>query len=449
MKAECCPVCNAPQDLHVEDLGGGLIECRACKALLKGFVIGNASDRQVKLLEVVGGKATTPEELFSFSDEFLKKYRPYKKLGEGGMGIVHKAVEITTSKRVAVKSLLFDDIPELTQRFIQEGQFLARMDHRHIVKLLEVGHEGAHHYMVFEMIDGVTLKQEQDRNLEVDIKQALEMVQQVLKGLEYAHSLGIIHRDIKPENILLTKYGYVKIADFGLAKSYSMGIDEHTEPTAPPEPVDPSLSSSHSTLVVSGIHQEPSLDASTARKTRADPSERGQAGPIVGTPAYMSPEQAQGRNVNHQTDIYATGIILWELLAGRTLYTSTDILAILEKQIEHTPELVSQANPRVPRFLDEIVSRALAKSPLDRYQSAKDFGLFLRKAIQRLESKTSQMAIVAADPRRLSSSSFSSAKRPAAQGDPPVAWKPFVWAVVGLAVLALSLALYSGSLSGR
>ena len=456
MKPAACPVCSAPQQVEATSLGQ-VRACASCKALLKSFVLGSENEREIKFLQVVSGTDQKLPDLEE-SPEFRKKYRPYKKLGEGGMGVVHKAVQIATGQRVAVKSLLFEGSPDLTKRFIREGEFLARMDHRHIVKLIEVGHEGAHHYMVFEMIDGVSLKEELERSLGLPIKQSLEIVEQVLKGLEYAHSRGIIHRDIKPENVLLTKYGYVKIADFGLAKSYGMGLLDDDDCPDAPAIDEPSLNDSHSTMVSSGLHQMPPPPAApgarTARKTlHAAPSPRQTfGGAILGTPSYMSPEQAQGKPVNHLTDIYSTGIMLWELLAGRLLYKGNDILEILDKQIKDIPLQVSRANSKVPTLLDELVAKAIAKSHMDRYQSARDFGAAVTKAIRKLEDiSTSRVAVPPPgyNPSRMSPSatlsSGSRIVRAATRSEP--ARRRFPWGKLfgGLAVvlaLAASAAWY-------
>ncbi|MBI3894078.1 MAG: serine/threonine protein kinase [Candidatus Wallbacteria bacterium] len=349
-------------------------------------------------MKVVESGAKSLPELLE-APEFQKKYRPFRKLGEGGMGVVHKAIEIATGKHVAIKSLLFEGHPELTQRFIKEGQLLAKMRHQHIVRLHEVGIEGAHHYMVFELVDGVTLAEELDRSQQLPVKRSLEIIEQVLKGLEYAHSRGIIHRDIKPENTLLTKFGYVKIADFGLAKAYDLDLpdrdmeepEEFAGPPAPRDPPeDPSLGNSQSTLVVSGLHAAPERKA--IGKTLGGTSKRAHSGAIVGTPSYMSPEQAQGKPVNHLTDIYATGIMLWELLAGRCLYKSDDIQETLFKQIHEVPEPVSRINSKAPGYLDEIVARAIAKNPLDRYQTASEFGAAIAVAIRQLEGASAAPA---------------------------------------------------------
>ncbi|MBI4869155.1 MAG: protein kinase [Candidatus Wallbacteria bacterium] len=437
MKPGACPVCNAPQSTGADKLGE-VFACGSCKTILKAFISGGGHDVRLKFLQVVSSGSKSLPELIDTPD-FRAKYRPFRKLGEGGMGVVHKAIENSTGRRVAIKSLLFDGLPELTKRFEMEGQLLAKMDHQHIVKLLEVGHEGAHHYMVFELVDGVTLKEELDRNLVLPPKRALEIVEQVLKGLDYAHGLGVVHRDIKPENVLLTKFGYVKIADFGLAKSH--GLDIEPDP-APPEdntdtPVDePSLSSSHSTLVVSGIHDMPARPQ--VRKTVGGDSRRTFSGAILGTPSYMSPEQAQGRPVNHQTDLYATGIMLWELLAGRYLYKGSDIQEILQKQVHDIPPPVSKANSKVPAFLDDLVARAIAKSMMDRFQTARDFGIAVGKAIKRLEDVS--LSRVAVPPPGTGPQSARMLRPPSKSGVRAAASRSSApWLQIGLAVASVLL----------
>jgi serine/threonine-protein kinase len=426
MNTSPCPSCNAPQELSSRNLTSAF-ECSGCKALLRPFVQRGQQVPVIRLLRAISSASATVPEALGFGEAFLEKYRPFKKLGEGTMGAVHKCIEATTGRKVAIKVLLFEGSPELTENFMREGRILAELDCQNIVKLVDVGHEKLRHYMVFELIDGHSIRDEVERNGLMPEKRALEIIRQVLRGLEYAHGLGVVHRDIKPENVLLTKYGYAKIADFGLAQSASLGLDGTSSAAAPETPPSqqapaPAPGGARATLQQPGA-QQPARPGS--RKTQQPGGPGAGGGAIVGTPAYMAPEQAQGLEVNHLADLYSTGLMLWELLAGKQAFPGDDILEVLRQQVHETPPPVTVANPRVPSFLDGLVQRAIAKNPAERYQSAAEFGEAIDQAIERLERlSTSRIVLAARQPRP----------------QPQTTGRPWVAIIVGLLVLLALLA---------
>ena len=433
MNTSPCPSCNAPQELSGRNLATAF-ECSGCKALLRPFVQRGQQEPVIRLLRAISSSSATDPESLGFSETFLAKYRPFKKLGEGSMGAVHKCVEASTGRKVAVKFLLFEGSPELTENFMREGRILAKLDCQHIVKLVDVGREKFRHYMVFELVDGHSIRDELERSGLLPEKRALEIVRQVLRGLEYAHGLGVVHRDIKPENVLLTRFGYAKIADFGLAESASLGLDEVPAPAsaeAPPAPqvTVPAPGGAKTTLQQPGA-QQPAKPGS--RKTQQPGTGPAVGGAIVGTPAYMAPEQAQGLAVSHLADLYSTGLMLWELLAGRPPFPGDDILQILHQQVHEMPPPVTVANPRVPSFLDAVVQKAIAKDPAERYQSAAEFGDAVDLAVERLERLSTSKVMPAARPPQ---TALSPQPKPAPAGRP--------WIAIALGLLALLALLAS------
>jgi serine/threonine-protein kinase len=268
---------------------------------------------------------------------------PYKiegVIGAGGMGVVYRAQDTKLNRPVAVK-LLSDELADAAarRRFQREAQLASALNHPHILTVYDAGEFEGHQYLVTEFVDGGTLKnwaKQEPRTW----RQIVELLVGVADGLATAHAAGILHRDIKPDNILVAKNGYAKLADFGLAKAAEGAEIDLTR-----------------TL--------------TERQTRA--------GVIVGTIAYMSPEQASGKPLDARSDIFSFGVVLYELLEGRRPFTGATDLEVLQKIIHQPAEPVGS---EVPAALRTVVEKALEKDPAERYQSMRDMVVDLRRMIR-------------------------------------------------------------------
>ncbi|TFC94801.1 MULTISPECIES: Stk1 family PASTA domain-containing Ser/Thr kinase [Cryobacterium] len=264
------------------------------------------------------------------------RYRVGAHIGRGGMSDVHIGTDSRLGRTVAIKllksSLAAD--PAFRTRFRQEAQAAARMAHPTIVRVFDAGEEtiteGSGHesqipFIVMEYVDGRLLK-DIIREGPVQADEAVRIIDGVLTALEYSHRAGVVHRDIKPGNIMITKTGQVKVMDFGIARAIS---DSST----------------------------------TVAQTTA----------ILGTASYFSPEQAKGESVDARTDLYSTGVVLFEMLAGRAPFRGESPVAVAYQHVSETPVKPSSINPKVSPALDAVVLHALAKDRFDRYQSAVDF----------------------------------------------------------------------------
>lgn len=281
----------------------------------------------------------------------VSHYRILEKLGAGGMGEVYLAEDMKLGRKVAIKILSeeYTTNKDRLHRFEQEASAASNLNHPNILTIHEVGIDDGRHYIATEFIDGVTLRRKAlASNLE--IPEILDIAVQVASALEEAHVAGIVHRDIKPDNIMVRRNGYVKVLDFGLAK-----LTETVDRT----PTDG--------------------EASTRVLVQTD------AGVVMGTSHYMSPEQARGKPVDARSDIWSLGVVIYELVAGRLPFegeTSTDVIvAITQKE----PPPLARFAPHVPAELDWIVMKALRKDRDERYQTIKELLTDLRRLKQRLE----------------------------------------------------------------
>jgi serine/threonine protein kinase/Tol biopolymer transport system component len=273
------------------------------------------------------------------------------KLGEGGMGVVYRAQDLSLNRKVAVKFLSSDIANEdQRRRFQQETQTASSLNHPHIVTVFEAGTIDGQQYLVTEFIDGYTLR-EWTRNIKPSLRQLLELLTGVADGLAIAHHAGILHRDVKPDNILVSKDGYAKLTDFGLAKLF----DREGEP-----------------------------DLATRTLTRSPTGH----GVLLGTVAYMSPEQAMGRRLDARSDIFAFGVVLYELLAGQRPFAGNSEIDILHAIIHNPPPRLN-ADP----VLRQIVEKSLEKDPGERYQSMRELVIDLKR-FQRLQSSVVTAAAV-------------------------------------------------------
>jgi eukaryotic-like serine/threonine-protein kinase len=291
----------------------------------------------------------------------LGPYEIVSPLGAGGMGEVYKARDTRLERTVAVKVLPshLSASPESRQRFEREAKTISQLSHPHICALHDVGREGDVEYLVMEYLEGETLA---DRLLKgsLPLEQTLRYGMQIADALDKAHRQGIVHRDLKPGNVMLTKTG-VKLLDFGLAKA-----------------VEPQTKQSSLTAL-------PTQHALT------------QEGTILGTFQYMAPEQLEGKEADARTDIFALGIVLYEMVTGKKAFSGVTQASLISSILRDDPQPISQVQPMSPPALDRIVKTCLAKDPEDRWQSAGDVGKELRWIA---EGSQAGAAVVAPVPRK-------------------------------------------------
>jgi tetratricopeptide (TPR) repeat protein/tRNA A-37 threonylcarbamoyl transferase component Bud32 len=270
----------------------------------------------------------------------ISHYHILEKLGEGGMGVVYVAEDTHLTRRVALKFLNETaDSHHYRARFLREARAISALSHPHIATIYDYGEtEDGHPFIVMELVTGETLG---DLLYEsgLTLVRSLEIIEQVAEALSEAHSHGIIHRDIKPSNVLINARGQVKVLDFGLAKQ----LNEETDDTST---IDP--------------------DANTVLASRTH------SNVVVGTPLYLSPEQAKSAPVDARSDLFALGALLYECITGRPAFSGASVLEIAGQVIHVMPSVPSQINERVPKALDRVTMKALQKEPAERYQTAEE-----------------------------------------------------------------------------
>jgi eukaryotic-like serine/threonine-protein kinase len=266
----------------------------------------------------------TPVQVIRAGTMVAGKYKVVEEIGHGGMGVVYKAEDVKLKRFLALKFLPphLMDSPELKERFLVEAQAAAALNHPNICTIHEVGEDEGRPYIAMEFVDGETLK-DKLRQGPLKAAAALKIAGQVAAGLGEAHHKGIIHRDIKSANIMVTPKGQAKVMDFGLAKLRGGS----------------SLTRSQTT---------------------------------IGTVAYMSPEQAQGRDLDPRTDIWSLGVVLYELLAGKLPFRGDHDQAVIHQIVHAGPEPLRRSRPDIPPDVELIVGQALAKKPADRYQGMEE-----------------------------------------------------------------------------
>lgn len=248
------------------------------------------------------------------------------------MGTVYKAVDPLIERTVAIKTINLnlsnEERAEFEERFYREAKSAGRLNHPNIVTIYDVGETGDIAYIAMEYLEGESLREMLDSGVVLPVEMIVKIAARIASALNYAHENHVVHRDIKPANIMITPNCNVKIMDFGIAQI----------PTG----------------------------------------SRTQLGTVLGSPKYMAPEQVVGQATDGKTDIFALGVVLYEMLTGTTPFNGDNLSAIMYKILNEEPAPPSTINPRVPPIFDRIVSRALAKRPEDRYQSAREFARDLR-----------------------------------------------------------------------
>ncbi|KRV47404.1 serine/threonine protein kinase [Wenjunlia vitaminophila] len=275
------------------------------------------------------------------------RYRLTRRLGRGGMAEVFAAEDVRLGRTVAVKLLRADLAADTVAkaRFTREAQSVAGLNHHAVVAVYDSGEDQLDNgqtvpFIVMELVEGRTIRELLLNAEAPPLEQALAIVSGVLAALSYSHQRGIVHRDIKPANVIITNEGAVKVMDFGIARA---------------------LHAAGSTMTQTGM--------------------------VMGTPQYLSPEQALGRAVDARSDLYATGCMLYELLALRPPFVGETPLSVVYQHVQDPPAAPSEISERVPPELDGLVLRALAKEPDDRYQSAEEMSGEIQYALRMLSSE--------------------------------------------------------------
>ena len=286
----------------------------------------------------------------------LGRYEIRSQLGAGGMGEVYLAQDTKLDRKVALKILPADVAADQgrMRRFVQEAKAAAALNHSHIAHIYEIGDADSVHFIAMEFIDGETLRQYLHRR-QTDLPKLLRYLQHVAEGLAKAHAAGIVHRDLKPDNIMITSDGEAKILDFGLAKLIEAKQSSATSGEGRVR-LPLSILQQHST-----------------------------PGVILGTVGYMSPEQAQGKEIDHRSDIFSFGCILFEAVTGRKTFEGTDAIDTLNKIIREPVAPISDFRTDLPNDLQRIVRRCLVKDREERYQTIKDVALELRELRREME----------------------------------------------------------------
>jgi tRNA A-37 threonylcarbamoyl transferase component Bud32 len=292
----------------------------------------------------------------------LEHYRVEALLGRGGMGVVYRAVDTRLHRPVALKVLAEDLVHDRDRRarFLQEARAASAVNHPAIAQIYDVGESEGVTFLAMELVEGRTVRQlVADR--ELDVLGAVEVALQVARGLAAAHEAGIVHRDIKADNVMVTRDGHAKILDFGLAKL-----------------LDPARTGS-----TSGASRglDPSL-VETVTKT--------QMGMVLGTVAYMSPEQARGQTIDHRSDLFSVGIVLYEMVTGQLPFQGQSPIDTMYAIAFEETRAVQTLRPSLPGNLQRIVSRCMRKRPDDRYATARDLVRDLEGLRRELESGVSQ-----------------------------------------------------------
>lgn len=267
----------------------------------------------------------------------LGRYDIIRVLGKGAMGLVYEARDPNLNRRVAIKTIKVENLSpeaaaEYEARFRTEAHSAARLQHPHIVSVYDSDRHGDMAFLVMEFIQGEDLKHHLDAGRRYSLEETLGMVRDLLSALDYAHRQNIVHRDIKPANLLIEADGRVKLTDFGVARIQDSGEATRTQ------------------------------------------------GTMVGTLKYMSPEQVQGLPIDARADLFAVGVVLYQLLTGKRPFDGATDFAIIQQIVGHTPAAPSSFNTLLPAAIDAVVARALAKKRDQRYATAQEFSAALQEA---------------------------------------------------------------------
>lgn len=275
------------------------------------------------------------------SGQMLGPYRIISQIGKGGMANVYKAYQASVDRYVAIKVLpsQLAESQEFATRFHQEARIIAKLEHPHILPVFDYGESDGVAYFVMRYLEAGTLKDKMEAGRPLPLNDIDKIVTQLTDALSYAHTHGIIHRDLKPANALIDSHGNIFLTDFGIAKL---------------------------------------MESASPRLTQTDA--------IMGTPAYISPEQAQSQPVDQRSDIYSLGIIVYEMVTGGVPFTADTPLAVLFKHISDPLPLPSLVKPDIPPSIEKVILKALAKDPKDRFATAEEFVAAWKRALEEKET---------------------------------------------------------------
>jgi serine/threonine-protein kinase len=269
------------------------------------------------------------------------RYQILEELGKGSMGLVYRALDPKINRLLAIKTIRFSDefdddvIDEIKERFFREAEIAGRLSHPSIVTIYDVGEDRDLTYMAMELLQGEDLDKFINKEDLLPFMKVLDVTAKVADALGFAHSCDVIHRDIKPANIMLLKEGGVKVTDFGIAKALS--------------------------------------------------SSRTRTGVILGTPNYMSPEQIMGQKIDARSDIFSLGVLLFQLLTGELPFRGDNLSSLLYQITQVRHPSVREYNPKVPKACGQIIDRALAKKPEERFKNASDMARVIRLLVAKID----------------------------------------------------------------
>jgi len=325
----------------------------AYTTIQKGGRFQDLDERILRLGSPDGAASPAPltaeEEVAEEEPEAVKKigrYEVVQELGRGSMGLVYKAMDPKLNRLLAIKTVRFSDefdadvVQEVRARFFREAEIAGRLAHPSIVTVYDVGEDQDLTYMAMEYLDGEDLEKHVKKDTLLPLRRVLEVVARISDALDFAHKAGVIHRDIKPANIMLLRDGGVKVTDFGIAKAVS--------------------------------------------------SSRTRTGVILGTPNYMSPEQIMGQRIDYRTDIFSLGVLFFQAMTGELPFHGSNLSTLLYEitQVKHPS--VREIADKIPRACEQIVDKALAKHPDQRFSSASEIGRLARLIIARMDEVKKQ-----------------------------------------------------------
>ena len=273
----------------------------------------------------------------------LGRYQILGTLGKGAMGHVYKGVDPAINRPVALKTIRLDfvndpeEMEELKERLFREAQAAGKLSHPNIVTIYDVGSEGHLQYIAMEYLEGHTIEDLIKRKVKFNYKIISQIIMQICSALEYAHARGIVHRDIKPANIMVLTDYTIKVMDYGIAR----------------------------------------IDSNSMTKT----------GIAMGTPNYISPEQLQGKTVDHRADLFSLGVVIYEMLLGKRPFKGENITSLIYSILNKEPEKPSNINPQIPLLFDQIIIKALKKNPQERYQKASEIKTDLSEFLEAFSIK--------------------------------------------------------------
>jgi serine/threonine protein kinase len=379
------------------------IDVKGTKRIGTPKSVGGSLKPYTTVMPLAAAPGEKPEPLVDLTGRTLGDFHILRKLGQGGMGTVYLARQQSLKREVALKFLRKDltENPVALQRFQAEAEAVARISHPNIVQVYSIGEQDGFRFMALEYVEGRNLRDFLDRKGALELPVALTIFRQIAAALQRAGELGLVHRDIKPENILLNRKAEVKVTDFGLSRYFA------------------------------GEQKPLSLT---------------QSGMTLGTPLYMSPEQVQGKPVDHRSDLYSFGVTAYHALAGQPPFRGQNAFDVAVQHVQANPEPLENLRPDLPPDLCALVRKLMAKNADDRYQSAKDVmrdlariqkGMVLNAAAEGIilpQSPSLSLPVAVANPSHPSTTVMASpTPRPVSR----------VWLAVPLGLLALVLGWFA------